>query len=399
MLQSLFKYALLFFVSAGFVVNIEGQKANTATKDSFRTADLFFLTPQKQLEYYQKADQLLSTNLIEAGKKKYPLTEAVVDLSNFSFKYKDTLRTVNDFMKQTNVVGLIIIRNDSILFERYRDGIGPKTKWVNFSVAKSVTSLLYGAAIQDGYIKSLDQKVSEFIPELKGSVYDSVSLHNLLQMSSGVAWNDDSRNPKSDLFRISRIEKEYGWKAALDSLADLKRAAPPGKRFNYNTIETILAGIILKNSIKKPLAQYLSERIWKPFGMHNNANWVKIRALNVENGGCCISATLRDYALLGLFAMKNGKALNGKQVLAKDWMQRSVTPTSSYKGYGYYWWLHPKNSRYFASGAFGQQIEIDPASNTVMAVQSYWPIAFSDYYIDYMDGFIEAMMNSLKIAR
>jgi CubicO group peptidase (beta-lactamase class C family) len=294
---------------------------------------------------------------------------------------------------------LIIIKNDSILFEKYRDGTSPSTKWINFSVAKSVTSLLYGAAIRDGHIKSLDEKGSQFIPQLKGSVYDSVSLLNLLQMSSGVAWNDDPRNPNSDLFRINRIEKEYGWRAALDSLASLKRAAAPGKKFNYNTVETILAGLILKNAIRKPLSEYLSEKIWKPFGMHSEANWVKLRSLDVENRGCCVSATLRDYALLGLFALKNGKALDGRQTLASDWMQRSTTPASSYKGYGYYWWLHPKNSRYFASGAFGQQVEVDPSQNMVIAIQSYWPTAFSDYYLGYMDGFIEAMLNSLKTTR
>ena len=94
--------------------------------------------------------------------------------------------------------------------------------------------------------------------------------------------------------------------------------------------------------------------------------------------------------------MKNGKAMDGQQVLPQDWMQKSTTSSPSYNGYGYYWWLHPKNGRYFASGAFGQQVEIDPSQNTVIAIQSYWPIAFNDYYIDYMDGFIEAMMNMLK---
>ena len=161
---------------------------NLPSPDSFRTADLFFLTPEKQLLYYQNADRILPTNKIEAGPKRYALTEAFRDYSNFSFSYKDTVRTMSDFMQQTKVVGLIIIRNDSILYEQYREGIGPVTRWINFSVAKSVTSLLYGAALQDGYIKSLDDKVTHYIPDLKGSVYDSVSLRDLLQMSSGVAW-------------------------------------------------------------------------------------------------------------------------------------------------------------------------------------------------------------------
>ncbi|HEX6179933.1 MAG TPA: serine hydrolase domain-containing protein, partial [Chitinophagaceae bacterium] len=160
--------------------------------------------------------------------------------------------------------------------------------------------------------------------------------------------------------------------------------------------ETNLAGIALRRALNKPLSQYLSERIWKPFGMHSDANWVVIRSLDTEIGGCCISATLRDYALLGLFTMKNGKSLNGEQILTQNWMQQSTAPTSSFKGYGYYWWLRPSKGRYFGSGAFGQQIEIDPSQNIVIAVQSYWPIAFGDHYINYLDGFIDAMMNNLS---
>jgi len=371
------------------------QQANLPSPDSFRTADLFFLSPDKQLLYYQNINRMLPTNEIEAGSKKFVLKEALHDLSNFSFTYKDTVRSLNDFMNATKVVGIIIIKNDSVLFEQYRNGTGATTKWINFSVAKSVTSLLYGAAFQDGYIQSLDEKVTQYIPELKGSVYDSVSLHNLLQMSSGVAWNENPRDTASDLMKVGRMEKEKGWPGIAAYLSSLKRAAPPGTKFNYNTVETSLAGMILRNIIRKPLSEYLSEKIWKPFGMHNNANWVKSRSIDMENGGCCISATLRDYALLGLFTMNNGIDLNGKQVLPADWMQQSTTSAKSYKGYGYYWWLRP-GGRYFASGAFGQQIEINPSQKTVIAIQSYWPVPFNNYYVGYMDSMLEAMMTSLK---
>lgn len=391
--------AFIFFVCFSCTpAKDSGRNTNKdfAVPENFRPADLSFLTPDKQFLYYQNADRILPTNKIEAGKKKYSLVKGLQNLSDFSFVYKDTMRTLNEFIKATNVVGLMIVRNDTILFEHYSEGIRPETKWINFSVAKSVTSLLYGAAIQDGYIPSLNERVTRYIPELAGSVYDSVSLQNLLQMSSGVKWNDDMRNPESDLIKIGRLENENGWPAAIDYLSHLTRATPAGDKFNYNTAETTLAGIILTRATGKTLAQYLSERIWKPFGMYADADWVKSRASNTEIGGCCISATLRDYALLGLFALKNGISLEGKSILPDNWMQASTTPVKSYKGYGYSWWLHPKNRRYFASGAFGQQIEIDPSQKTVIAIQSYWPVAFNNYYLGYMDGFIEAMLKSLK---
>lgn len=365
------------------------------SQDSIRTADLLFLTPEKQFQYYQSADKLLPTNKIEAANNKYPLAQSVRDLSKFSFSYKDTLRTIKDFINATRVVGLIVVKNDTILYEYYRDGINRQTKWINFSVAKSVTSLLYGVALLDGYIKSLDSKVTDYITELKGSVYDSVSLQNLLQMSSGVGWNDDPRSGESDLMKVGRLEGTGGWTSVVDYLMKLKRVALPGQKFNYNTIETALAGIILKRTTGKSLASYLSERVWKPFGMHADANWVKSRSSDTENGGCCISATLRDYALLGIFAMKNGRSLSGTQLLPPNWMKESTTSSKSYDGYGYYWWLH-SNHRFFASGSFGQQIEVDPSQNTVIAIQSYWPTAFSGYYVGYLDAFVDGMMNYFK---
>lgn len=359
--------------------------------DTFRTAHLLFLTPEKQLLYYQNADRILPTNKIEAGTKKHVLIEAPVNLSALSFSFKDTVRTLADFINDTRTVGIIVLKNDTILFEKYNN-IQPTSKWINFSVAKSVTSILYGVAIQDGYIKSLDQKVTQFIPELAGSVYDSVSLENLLQMASGVAWNDDPRDRESDLMKVARLEGTQGWPAIVSYLSKLKLAATPGTKFNYNTVETNLAALVLQRVIGKNLSQYLSEKIWKPFGMHSDANWVKSRSLGIELGGCCISATLRDYALLGLFAMNNGIDLNGKQVLDPGWMKRATTAARSNPRYGYYWWLG-SSDRYFASGSFGQQIEIDPSKKIVIAVQSHWPTAYSSYYVGYIDAMIGAMMS------
>ena len=357
--------------------------------------NLLFLTPEKQLETYQNIENLMPTGMIRAGNDPYPLKEAPSDFSSLTFSYKDTVRTMEDYLRQTNVVGLIVVKDDRILLEHYREGTHAKTKWVNFSVAKSVTSLLFGVAIQDGYIKSLHEMVSQHVPQLKGSVYDSVTLRDLLQMASGVAWNDDPRISESDLVKVGRIGKEQGIDSVFAYMSRLKPAAPPGSKFNYNTTETSIASIVLRNAIGKPISEYLSERVWKPFGMHNDANWMKIANTDLENGGCCISATLRDYALLGMFSMKEGKNLKGKQLLPTGWMKESTTSSKGFKGYGYYWWLRP-NGRYFASGSFGQQIEVDPAKNMVIAIQSYWPIAYNPYYVDYMDSFIDGIIRYLN---
>ena len=393
------KYFLLCCVLILSAASSAQTPANTKTillpsKDSFRTADLLFLTPEKQLLYYQNAEKILPTNKIEAGSKKHRLVEAPLDLAKISFRFNDTIRTISDFIHDTKAVGIIVLKNDTILFEKY-NGIEAESKWISFSVAKSVTSLLYGAALQDGYIKSLDEKLTRYIHELAGSVYDSVSLKDLLQMSSGVAFNEDPRDRESDLIKVGRLEGTQGWPAVAKYLSQLKRAAPPGTKFNYNTIETNLAALALHRATGKTLSDYLSEKIWKPFGMHKDANWIKSRSLDVELGGCCISASLRDYALLGLFALNNGFDLNNKQVLPSGWMDHATTPSRSNPHYGYYWWIGP-TKRYFASGSFGQQIEIDPSQRIVIAIQSYWPTAFNNYYVGYIDAMIEAIISKVK---
>jgi len=392
--------SVIFYVAIFFATTLSAQNSGNTkniplpSRDSFRTIDLFFLTPEKQLLYYQNAEKILPTNKIEAGTRKHRLVEAPVDLSGISFRFKDTLRTMNDFIRDTRAVGIIVLKNDTVLFEKY-NGIGQNSKWINYSVAKSVTSLLFGAAIKDGFIKSLDEKLPRYIPELAGSAYDSVSLKHLLQMSSGVAWNDDVSDRESDLLKVGRMEATGGWPAVAKYLSQLKPAAAPGTKFNYNTIETNLAALALNRAIGKPLATYLSEKIWKPFGMHEDAHWVKSRSLDLELGGCCISASLRDYALLGLFALNNGIDLDGKQVLATDWMKQSTTSSGSNPGYGYYWWLS-STRRYFASGAFGQQVEIDPSQHIVVAIQSHWPTPVNRYYVGYLDAMIEAIISKLK---
>lgn len=397
LMNRLYFLCFILFLAANAGAQTPGDTKNIAlpSKDTFRTSGLLFLTPEKQLLYYQNAEKILPTNKIEAGTRKHRLIEAPLDLSGILFRFKDTMRSLNDFVRDTKAAGLIVLKNDTILFEKY-NGIEQKSKWINFSVAKSVTSLLYGAAIKDGYIKSLDDKLTRYIHELAGSVYDSVSLKDLLQMSSGVAWNDDPRDRESDLLKVAMLESTQGWPGIAKYLSQLKRAAPPGTKFNYNTIETNLAALALYRAIgNKPLSNYLSEKIWKPFGMHEDGNWVKSRSLGLELGGCCISASLRDYALLGLFALNNGIDLEGIQVLASGWMQQATTSSRSNPGYGYYWWLSPTR-RYFASGSFGQQIEIDPSQRIVIAIQSYWPIAYSDHYVSYIDAMIEAIISKLK---
>jgi CubicO group peptidase (beta-lactamase class C family) len=277
-------------------------------------------------------------------------------------------------MAEQSVAGLLVIKDGKIVFERYRLGNTEDSLWLSYSVSKSVTSMLVGAAIKDGYIKSVDEKVTDYLPRLKGSAYDQSSIRNMMQMSSGVRWNEDYADRQSDLNKLNSTKTGWHTVNLYEYLRHLPRDAEPGEVFNYNTAETNLVGTLLRSAIGNNLSTYLEEKIWRPFGMESDANWV----LNVpgggEAGGCCISATLRDYGRLGMFAMRGGRLADGTEVLAEGWMEESTQPSKGYPGYGYLWWLSPDNT-YRAVGIFGQGIYINAAEGVIIAMHSARPVA------------------------
>jgi CubicO group peptidase (beta-lactamase class C family) len=185
--------------------------------------------------------------------------------------------------------------------------------------------MLYGAAIRDGAIRSMDDPVTRYLPALRGSVYEGVTLRQLLQMSSGVAWNESYTDPNSDVARLGRVGGG-GIDSLLAYMGRLPKAAPPGTRYNYSTGETHIAGAVLHAAVRRPLSQYLSEKIWRPAGMEADAHWMLLRRGDLEHGGCCLSATLRDYGRLGLLALRDGVAQDGKRLLAPGWMAVSTSP-------------------------------------------------------------------------
>jgi len=262
------------------------------------------------------------------------------------------------------VAGLIVVKDGRIAYARYELGNTPSSRWISYSVAKSVTSLLIGAAIRDGYIESVDEFVTDYLPRLRNSPYEQVTIRNLLQMASGVAWHEDYVDPSSDINRVT-----WSTLQLYDYLGRKPRVAPPGEVFNYNTAETNLVGTLLRAAIGNNLSTYLSEKIWKPFGMEHDAYWELSEPGGGEFGGSSLNATLRDYARIGLFALRKGRLPGGEPVLPDDWMAESTTPSKGHAQYGYLWWLRDGGA-YAAAGIFGQGIYIDPGRNIVIAIHS-----------------------------
>jgi CubicO group peptidase (beta-lactamase class C family) len=274
---------------------------------------------------------------------------------------------------------VLIVQDGKLRLERYGLDFDAQGRWTSFSVAKSITSTLVGAAIQDGFIRSMDDQVTRYIPQMKGSAYDDVTLRQLLTMTSGVRWNENYGDPDSDVARFNQHQPEEGVDALVSYLRRLPRAAPAGTRWNYSTGETNLVGILLANATGKTLSAYLSEKIWVPAGMEQDATWILNRT-GQEISGCCIQAGARDYARFGLFIL-NGARVQGRSIVPEGWLAEAtssrVATGRPALGYGYQWWTNDDGS-FSARGIFGQGIFIDPGRKLVVAVSANWAGGASD---------------------
>ena len=280
---------------------------------------------------------------------------------------------VSAYMAGQRSAGLLIVHDGKLRLERYGLDFDAAGRWTSFSVAKSITSTLVGAALRDGHIRSMDDKVSDYIPQMKGSAYDDVSIRQLLTMTSGVRWNEDYADPNADVARFNNHEPEEGVDALVSYLRRLPREAQAGTRWLYSTGETNLVGILVGNAVKRPLADYLSEMVWVPAGMEQQATWILSRT-GREISGCCIQAASRDFARFGLFIL-NGARVNGQSIVPDGWLEQATTERIGIgkpgRGYGYQWWTYADGS-FAARGIFGQGIFIDPNRRIVIASNANW---------------------------
>ncbi|QUL38564.1 serine hydrolase [Erythrobacter sp. JK5] len=277
-------------------------------------------------------------------------------------------------MQETNAAGLMVVQDGRVRFEEYRLGLGPSDRWTSFSVAKSFTSTLLGAAIADGFIGGLEDPVTQYIPGLAGSAYDGVTVGQIATMTSGVAWNEDYTDPNSDVAQMNRFVVEYGPDAIVEQMKTLKREAEPGEKWVYKTGETNLIGVVVENAVGLSLAEYAQQKIVEPAGFAGPMFWMTDpRGGNI--GGCCLSLRLADYARMGQFALEGGEG-----VVPQNWFADAGAPQVDFRnggfGYGYQWWTYP-GGNFGAQGIFGQAITIVPEKQLVVAVVSNWPTATS----------------------
>lgn len=325
-------------------------------------ATILFWSQDERLRNFPAMERVFPGNVVKAGGK----ARALPDGAPLPIPAAD----VDAFMAAQNVSGLLVLQDGKVRLERYALGLTREGRWTSFSVAKSVTSTLVGAAIRDGHIKSLDDPVTRYIPDLAGAGYDGVTIRQLLTMTSGVRWNEDYTDPNSDVARMFAEAVPPGTDPTVAYMRKLPRVEAPGTTFVYKTGETNLIGVLVRRATGRKLADYLSEKVWRRYGMERDAFWMTDQT-GAEVSGCCLSMSLRDYARIGQLSLDGGQG-----IVPVGWFADATKTHATYPGggYGYQWWTIP-GGYYAAQGIFGQAILVDPGNKLVIAITSAWPVA------------------------
>jgi CubicO group peptidase (beta-lactamase class C family) len=274
-----------------------------------------------------------------------------------------TSKSLEDYHKDRKTVAYLVIKNDSILYEKYYDSFGVNSRSNSFSVVKSVVSALMGIAIQEGAIKSLDQKVVDFIPELKGPYANEVTVGDLSSMASGQKWSEEYYNPFS-VTSASYFVKD------LDALIlDQPIIEKPGKKFHYQSGTTQLLGMVIKRATGKKLSTYLTEKLWQPMGAEQTALWQRDSSDNeMEKAFCCLATNARDFARFGKLYKNHGR-WNDKQLLDSTFVALSVKPRfEESPEYGYGWWLEVFEGKkvFMMRGHLGQYVLVVPEEDLIV---------------------------------
>ncbi len=308
--------------------------------------------------------------------KKFPNRELNAPSNKFSFhttKKGKVPKTINfgdgeipfeTFLENNKTVAFLIIQNDTIQYENYFYKYQESSIIPSFSMAKSVTSILIGCAIDDRFIKSVNEPITNYIPELKEKGFGKVTIEHVLQMTTGIKYNEGYFNPFGDVATF------YYGRNLRRAISKMKLETVPGKKFKYASGNTQLLGLILERALKsKTVTEYLQEKIWSPIGMEYDASWsLDKRKEGLEKTFCCINARAKDFAKIGRLYLNKGK-WNGKQIVSENWVEQSTkvdTSNGSAWYYQYQWWLNTKKGDYMAQGILGQYVYVNPSKNLII---------------------------------
>ena len=338
--------------------------------------------PQNSAAAFHNMEELFPSRRIAPGDKPMALKSPAAPFAA-SYDFKGKTHDLEAFAANTRTTGLLIMRGDQILYERYYQGSAPDSRFISFSVGKSFVSSLIGIALAEGKIRSLDDKMIDYLPELKGGAYETATIRDVLEMSSGTSFDEEYTDAKSGIGGfIALFDQNKG--GLYDYSRKFKSARKPGEKFNYASADTEILGALLAKVTGQRAADYMSEKLWKPMGAEGEARWILDQpgdaGREIAAGGLLIR--LRDYARFGQLAAHDG-AVDGRQVLPKGWIAQATQPqrpqvgygklSEGPLGYGYQWWLIPGADRAFTGeGIYGQFLMVNPALDLVMVKTSNW---------------------------
>jgi CubicO group peptidase (beta-lactamase class C family) len=335
------------------------------------------MLPDIEVATLSHTDRLLPVRIVHRRGPVQTLPRRARPFPDIHFEDHGHSFDLYDYLSTNRIAGLLVLKNAEIALEDYELGIGPQTRWASFSMAKSVTSTLVGAALVDGLIMSLDDPVDRYVPALRGGAYEGVSIRQVLTMSSGVRWNETYTDSTSDRRKVLELQINGKPGDLLNYMSSLSRAAPPGSVWNYSTGETFLLGAVVEGATHRRLTDYLAEKIWSKTGMERDATWWVDGPNGMVLGGSGIGATLRDYGRFALIAANAGR-VSGRAIVPEGWFDAAGVPHDiggKNVGYGYMWWIPPQTDpvhagAFMAQGIFGQYMYINPRERLVIVVLS-----------------------------
>jgi CubicO group peptidase (beta-lactamase class C family) len=327
---------------------------------------------------FRSMDTILEFSTVQPGDDVWELTENKVSLPE-TFQFGDETMNMKEYMADVRTLCMIVLHDDNIVYEEYFEGSDATTKHISWSVAKSFTSALVGIAVDEGHIDDIMDPVTKYVPALSESGYNDVPIKHILQMSSGIKFNEDYADFNSD---INRMGRTLALNTPIDEfIMTLENEIEPGTVNRYVSMDTQVLGMLLTEATGQSVTSYLEEKIWKPMGAEASAYWsVDSNQLELTFG--FLNAVLRDYARFGLLYMHNGRR-GDNQIVPETWIASSVVPDAPHlipgtdrtdaegMGYGYQWWIPvDSDGEFLAIGVYNQMIYINTKKNVVIAKNS-----------------------------
>jgi len=374
-------------LSSAPVYSQEGGKIDVNKVDPARLLlDKYsFMNQPHSFYYFHNMDKLdLQLDWVHRGGRIFPLEGAKGSFTS-GYTFRGEQHTLDEYFNRNFVLGFLILHDNNILLEKYFHGADGNSRFLSNSVAKSFLSVLIGAAIQDGKIKSVNEPVIQYLPDLSKSGFRDATIKNLLQMASGLRFNEDYLKPDADIHRY--IAALLRGEPSFESLAaSIPSMATPGTKNEYQSINTQVLGMLLEKATGKPLNQYMEEKLWTKMGPQSDAFFYRGKKQPEICAAGCLNLTLRDYGRFGLLAMNSG-ILGGQRIVPASWIQESSTPDVDFLmpkpkgpkdeenfGYGYQWWIpYGSDGVFMAEGIYGQTIYVNPARHVVIVQTSAWP--------------------------